>query len=255
MTMNPTQSQSLRQQLTPVLYFALAQWRAALHNKKGLFFTLLTPLFMLILFTLMAGSDSDILRFMFPAIVSLSVMLGGNNQAMRIVTWRQLGIFQRLAATPTPLSHLVLGDVLAQAVLATLQGFLTLLFGVFVLRLPVDGFGTLVTVAILLLVGVCFNGYGAAIATVAKRPETANVLFIFTLMPMFFLGGGFPPGVLPEAVTQIGRWLPVGVANGLIQPLLMAGQISSDVWGQIVALLVYTLLFMGFTVRFFRASA
>ncbi len=253
MTTNLTQS--LPQQLNPVFYFALAQGRAALRNKKGLFFTLLTPLFMLTLFWLMAGSDSDILRFMFPAIVSFSVMLGGNNQAMRVVTWRQLGVFQRLAATPTPLSHLILGDVLAQAALATLQGFLTLLFGVFVLRLPVDGAGAIAALVILLLVGVCFNGYGAAIAAVARRPETANVLFIFTLMPMFFLGGGFPPGVLPEAATQVGRWLPVGVANGLIQPLLLTGQLSADVVGQIVALLAYTLLFAGMTLRFFRAHA
>ncbi len=78
----------------------------------------MTPVFMLTLFWLLAGSPEEgefnMIAFMFPAIVGFGVMFSGGGQATRLLNWREQGVFQRLAATPVPLGNLVIGAALAQ---------------------------------------------------------------------------------------------------------------------------------------------
>lgn len=258
LTVSTQPNKSIRQRidLDPILAFAKAQILATFKNKKA-FFTMLTPIFMLTLFWLTGRGSSDaelVAQMMFPAIIGFSVMLNGGVQAMRLISWRQQGIFQRLAVTPVPLGHLVFGDLLAQAFLALLQGVITLLFGVIALGLPVNWFGTAVALLILTLAAACFLAYGSLIAAFTNQPEVANSIFIFTLLPMFFAGGGFPPSLMPDIVNQIGAWLPVGLTNKMIVPLLIDGSFHADTAVGLLALVGYTVLFSLIAGRFFKTE-
>lgn len=240
----------------PIITFALAQLNASVRSRR-LLATALTPLFILLLFWFTARGSGDaelVSQLMFPAIVGLSVMFGGGMQAMRLINWREQKIFQRLAVTPVPLGQLVVGDVLAQAVVALVQGVITILFGVLLLGLPVDGWGTAVSLIVLFVGAACFLAYGSLIAAFVTKAEPANSLFIFTLLPMFFIGGGFPPGLLPELVHQIGQWLPVGLVNRLLVPLLIEGRFPEQTAVSLLALLAYTAVFSLIAMRFFRTE-
>lgn len=222
----------------PVLHFAAAQLRVALRNVKGLFVSTLTPLFMLLIFWLFGDAQS--LAFIFPTVISLSVMFGGSAQAVRMISWRQQGIYRRLAVTPTPLGWLALGDAAAQVGLSVLQGVATLLFGALVLGISISGWGTAAALVVLTVTAACFIAYGALIAGFVRKPELANPIFIFTLLPLFFLGGGLPPDQLPPLLRLVGAWSPVGAANKLLIPLLADGRLPADAGLALLALSLYT---------------
>ena len=140
--------------LAPVVQFGIALLRAGLRNRVSLASSLLTPLFMLGIFWLVAG-EGPMLRFIFPGLVSFTVMLAGSNHAMRLVMWREQGVFTRLACTPVPVGRLALGAAGAQVALGLVQALVVMAFGVAVVGVPVDPLGTLVAVGVLTLGGAC----------------------------------------------------------------------------------------------------
>lgn len=229
----------------PVLHFAGAMLQAGLADWRTAALSLFTPLFMLVLFWLIGRpaepGDPDLATFIFPAIVGLTVMLGGQTLAMRLVNWRTQGVFQRLAATPTPVGHLVLGLGLAQAVLSVVQAVSVLAFGALALGLPVDGLGAVLALGVLALGVSTFSAYGMLVASLAPKADVASSIFIFTLLPLFFLGGGFPAEILPAFLRPVSPWLPTTMVNTLLNPLLTAGTLPPDPAWPALGLLGYTL--------------
>ena len=238
--------------LAPVVQFGIALLRAGLKNRVSLISSLLTPLFMLGLFWLVGG-DGPLLGFIFPGLVGFTVMLAGSNHAMRLVAWREQGVFTRLACTPVPVGRLALGAAGAQVALGLVQALLVLAFGVLVVRVPVDPLGALVAVAVLTLGGACFIAYGSLIGALARRAEVATMLYIFTLLPLSFLGNTFLPlDQLPAVVQVAGPWLPTTMVSDLVRPLLLDGALPSAPLLPLLGLLVYTVVFSALAVRLFR---
>lgn len=229
---------------SPIIQFMKAQLRAAMNNYRAVLGTILMPLIVLF-FLWLPMHDSDngmaVLQGLFYGLVTFGVILGGNNFAMRLVSWRQMGIFRRLACTPAPLSHIVAGSALAQIMISLVQGVLVLVFGVLVFKLEANWLGLGGALIVLLLCAACFIAYASVIATFVRSAETANVVFILTLLPMFFLSGGMPPGVLPAWLQNAAKWSPVGVTNTLIQPLLANGRFPEHA-------LLYMTILAGFTI-------
>lgn len=229
----------------PILHFAGAMFQAGLTDWRTTALSLFTPLFMLVLFWLIGRpaepGDLDLAAFIFPAIVGLTVMLGGQTLAMRLVNWRTQGVFQRLAATPTPVGHLVLGLGLAQAALSVVQAMSVLAFGALALGLPVNGLGAGAALGVLALGVSTFSAYGLLVASLSPKADVASSIFIFTLLPMFFLGGGFPAEILPAFLRPVSPWLPTTMVNTLLSPLLATGTLPPDPVWPVLGLLGYTL--------------
>lgn len=241
---------------TPVIfYFALTQLRAAGRNVWGLVATQFTPILILTLFAITAGEAEEgqqVLNAMFPAIVGMTLMMSASTQAIRIANWRQQHIFQRLSVTPLPLGYFLLGDALANIIFGMAQTLLTLFYGVFVLQLPISWSGVGLSFLIFTLAGACFSAYGLVIGSFIHRPEGASMVATFSLITMFFMGGGLGNANLPQWIKTAGTWLPVGAMNQLIIPLFNSGTLPDLAEWLLLALLGYTLLFITLTVRFFR---
>lgn len=249
-----TQTISRFNTVSPIVYFARTQLLAMLRNVKTLLIGILTPIFMLTIFwfTARGTEGAETIGLMFPVIVSLSVMLWGSNTAVRAVNWRQQNLFQRLAVTPVPVGQLMLGDAAAQTLTSLIQGIVTLLFGTLVLGYAIEPTGLLLTLLVLLLAGACFIAFGLVIASFVNRAEVANPIYMFTLLPLFFLGGGLPGIPLPTVLQWIGDWSPVGVTNALVLPLLFEGQVPEGALLKVLALVGYTAVFSLITTLKFR---
>ncbi len=251
-------SSSTRQASTllPTFYFTRALLIGNLRERRTMLTTLFTPVFMLSLFWLLAGTpeegEFDLIQFMFPAVVGFGVMFSGGVQAMRLLNWREQGVFQRLAATPVPLGHLVLAATLAQTILGAVQGMIILLFGIIVIRVPVNGLGALFTMLTMVLGGACFTAFGSLIATFATKAETANNIYTFSILPMFFFGGGFPPEILPAFIQKLSPWLPTTMFTELSRPLLATGTLPQDSWMNFLGLAFLTAVFAALAMKRFQ---
>ena len=232
-------------------WLAAAVIRGSLRDRRGLIPTLLTPLLILLAFWYGAGREPQTIASLFAACVGLSVTMAGSAHATRLVSWREQGVLQRLACTPLPIVFHLFGIGLGQVVFGILQGLIILLFGITVLGLHADPVGALWSVAVLTLGAMCFVAYGSLVAQIANHTDGANAIFVFSVLPMFFLGGGIPSYLLPLSLRVIGGLTPAGMIAGLLNPLIASG--SAVGWLiPLAGLIAYTIVFSALAARLFR---
>lgn len=237
--------------------FSLTILLASLKNVKVMATTLGLPLFMLFTFWITTRGDSpddfDLMGFMFPAIVALSIMLVGLSQATRLSGWRAQGVFERLALTPVPLAYLVLGVAFSQVVIGVIQGISILLLGT-ALGMMVSLKGALLILAISPLAAATFIAFGSLVASFTSRADVAVYVFLAIFLPIFFLGG-FPSHMLPTSIQNILPWLPTSMAIKLISSLFAHGNLPDKAWFSITGLLIYGLIFAAVAAKRFRWEA
>jgi len=241
--------------LKPTLEFSATLLYANLRNLKALAVTLGMPLFML--FTIwvpsLAGDEEsqEIMQFLFPAIILLSVIMPGLTQATRLTRWREEHIFQRFALTPIPLANLITGTAFTQIMIGIGQGMLMLLFGIFIVGLEMSWSSVFLILAGMILAGAAFIAFGSLIAAFSRKSDIAGYVFFFSIMPLTFLAS-FPPEMIPDSLNALTPWLPTSMAIELIGPLFLNNRLSDDVFFAGIGLVIYTLLFGMISARKFR---
>lgn len=235
-----------RDTISATLYFSLSLLRASLRNYKALAIMMGVPVFMLFSFWLpglAAGPEEpDIMSYMFPTIVLLSVIIAGLTHATRLARWQEQDVLRRLALTPVPLSNLVLGASAAQVLVGVLQGLVMLVFGTLLLRLTINWQGFLIALGVMALAASTFIAMGSFIAALTNKAEIAGYIFMFVLLPLIFLGS-FPAEMMPATMNAITPWLPTTMAIKLIGVLFYSGQLPENAMFYLAGLLAYLLLF------------
>jgi len=232
--------------LPSIVYLAKSLLRANLRNYKALAVMMGVPLLTLASFwlpSLATGPDEpDMMSYMFPTIVLLSVVIAGLTHATRLARWREQDVFRRLVLTPVPLPSMVRGASLVQMLMGLLQGLVMLVFGLFVLQLPLNWIGCLIALGVMILAAATFIAMGSFIAALANRAEVAGYVFMFTLLPLIFLGS-FPSDMMPAVMNSITPWLPTSMAIELIGELFYAGHLPENAIFHLSGLIGYLLLF------------
>jgi ABC-2 type transport system permease protein len=241
--------------ISSAYYFSRSLLGASLRNYKALAVMMGVPLFMLLSFwlpSLAAGPDEpDLMAYMFPTIVLLSVIIAGLTHATRIARWREQGVFRRLVLTPVPLSALILGASTVQILVGLLQGLIMLVFGTSLLRLAINWQGFLVALGVMALAAATFIALGSFVAAITNRADIAGYIFMFVLLPLVFLGS-FPSEMMPTTMNAITPWLPTTMAIELIGVLFYSGHLPENAAFHLVGLLVYLLLFIVLSARKLR---
>ena len=232
--------------IVSIKYFSQSLLRANLRNYKALAIMMGVPVFMLLSFwlpSLAAGPDEpDMMKFMFPTIVLLSVVIAGLTHATRLARWREQDVFRRLVLTPVPLSNMILGASFVQILMGLFQGLVMLGFGLFVLQLKLNWLGCMIALGVMVLAAATFITMGSFIAAVTKKAEVAGYIFMFMLLPLIFLGS-FPSDMMPAIMNSITPWLPTSMAIELIGVLFYSGHLPENALFDFVGLFVYLILF------------
>jgi len=230
--------QNHQQHWVPTLQFTQTLLKANLRGVRSLFITLFTPLLLLGIFSL-TGSGQD-LRSILPFIIGLTVMFSGSSLATRIVDWRNQKIFQRLAVTPVPLGYLMLGMVLAQLVMSIAQSVLVLIVSVLVAELKLDPGEIWLLFLVIVIGSLTFISFGALLATFATKPDMVNSLYVFTLLPMAFLGGSV---IRLPVLGDIGQIFPTTLLTESFNLIMGDWQLDA-VLLRVLGLVLYTLVFV-----------
>lgn len=241
----------------PVWSFARANLKGSLKNRVLMIVSLLTPIMLMLVFWLVtrtsSGDGFDMMAFIFPGLIALTVIQTGGMHATNIVNWREQGVFRRLACTPVPLWQLVLGRSVSQLFLSLLQAILVILVGLLLLQLSVSVPGLIFSFLVLCLASACFIALGAVIAGLSPNAVIANSTYVFLVLPLLFLGDSLMPAELfPPFLQKIGVYLPTAMVTTLIRPLMNAGTLPENPWLPIVGLTLYTILFVALSAKLFR---
>ena len=193
-----------------------------IRSRVGLFFSLLFPLMLLLVFGLVFGGSSTTQNYV-PYLIGAFVMTNGIIALTSVATeFKRRGVLKRLSATPLTRLEWILGNVFCQALLAVVLTAVMIVAG-----RVLFGIVTSINIymAIILFAGaVLFSGMGMLLSGLVKDPEAASGLGNAIAFPMMFLSGTFMPlSIMPSFLQTIARVLPLFYFQDGLQAAMVTG--------------------------------
>jgi ABC-2 type transport system permease protein len=190
-----------------------------------------------------------------------------NTSAGQLITWvfiplfgisalfayeRQQGTLRRLLTTPANKATFLLGTITGQVVMALIQMFLLVGFGILVMKL---GWGRepLALFVILLTSALAAAAFGTAMGTFIKTEGQASGLSIMFGMVFALMGGcWYPLELFPPAIQNAVKILPTRWAMQGMLDLVLRGGGLADVLPEAAVLLGFAAVFFTVGVLRFR---
>jgi ABC-2 type transport system permease protein len=200
-------------------YLAWTEMKLLAREPLVLVVSLMFPILLMVLLLASFSGDND------PVFVGLdgttfyvTSYLGAAIAAMgfmgtptHIATYRESGVLRRFRAAGVPSHDMVVSQVAVLAVLAVVGAvaMIGLAYAGFDLAWPESVGGVAAGFAVGVL---AFAGIGALLGSLMPSARAAQGLGLLLFFGTFFVvGGGPPPGVLPDALNDIAAWTPTGL--------------------------------------------
>jgi ABC-2 type transport system permease protein len=182
------------------------------------------------------GADG-MLDFQLAAAILQSILLGGVGAGIAVGLEIQLGFFDRLVAAPIPRVAIVLGRMIATAVLTSLQVTWFLAIGL-IFGAEIDGGipGVLLIYLIGITAGIGFGAIGQALALAAKDPSIVQGIFPLAFVILFVSSAFFPRGLLDPPASWVAEYNPLSyIAEGMRNPIVDSVDLATVLEGLAVA--------------------
>ncbi|MFG6191486.1 ABC transporter permease [Nonomuraea sp. JJY05] len=176
----------------------------------------------------------DYRTFMYPGMISMTVIMTGMFSAGSIVWDREFGFLREMLVAPVSRGAIVVGKCLGGAIVATGQGILILAMAGLV-GVPYSPTLFVTLLAEMFLAAFTITAFGVMLAARMKNMQTFFGLMQMAIMPMMFLSGAmFPLANLPSWLHVLTVVNPMTYA---VDPLREAVFSHLDVPAQVNAVL------------------
>jgi ABC-2 type transport system permease protein len=140
-----------------------------------------------------------------------------------VVDARKRKLMKRLLASPMRRSQYLLSFIVARLVMLGPEVVLLLGFGMLAFGVPLRG--SVVSVAVLVLIGaMCFAGLGLLTASRARTIEMVSGLMNLIMMPMWILSGVFFSAAnFPAVMQPLIKVLPLTALNDALRAVILDG--------------------------------
>lgn len=178
------------------------------------------------------------IEFLIPGMIAMSVLFTSVFSGIQVIWDKQFGFLKETLVAPVSRLEIMLGQTFGGATTAVIQGFLIMVFSLFI-GLHLLGFtGFLTAFVFMVLIGISFTAFGIAIASRMEDMTGFQLIMNFVVFPIFGLSGAlFPISSLPAWVIPITLLDPLtygveGIRYGLtgvsqINPLVCLTVIGS----------------------------
>ena len=172
--------------------------------------------------------------------------------AIAIVRERERGNMELLIATPLTSTELMLGKVVPYVLIGLVQTTVILALGRWLFGVPIRGSLLDVYFAALLLIASNLT-LGLLISSRAQSQFQAMQMTFFIFLPSILLSGFmFPFSGMPVAAQWIAEVLPLTHFLRLIRGIMLRNAGLLDLWGDALALVVFTAVMMAGAILRFR---
>ena len=239
-------------------YDQKAFWR----NPPAVFFTVMFPVILLLIFDLIFGNDTvpvaggiPTTTYYVPAILTLAVISATTVKlATNLPAEREAGQLKRIRGTPLPPATFIAGRVGNSLVITAIMVVLVSVIGAVVYGVDVPT-NTLPAMLVTLAVGAfSFSCLGFALAAVIPTEDAAPAVTNATVLPLYFLSGVFiPQDELPNGVIDFANAFPI---RHFFEAMFTAWDPNTTgagfEWGHLAVVAAWGLLGLVIAVRFFR---
>jgi ABC-2 type transport system permease protein len=167
-----------------------------------------------------------------------------------IATYREKGVLRRLSTTPMRPQGIVVAHLLINLATTVLGAALAVAVGQLAFGLAVPAQPGVVVLAFALGMAAMF-ALGMLVAAIAPRTSAANAIAMSMYFPMLLLAGVWTGPMMPDLLTQIGRFTPLGAAS---QAMTMGWFEQGFPLLQSVVMAVWAVVLLPLAVRLFRWS-
>lgn len=184
-------------------------------------------------------SDNSYLGFILPLSIVSSALAGAGIASQNLVRDMENGYFDKLLLTPVSRAAILLGPILAGAVILGLQAGIVVGVGMLMGLQPVTGVaGLLAVIGMAILLGTGFAGFTVSVALGsgnAAVTQSAGLIFF----PLTFLTASFVPINLLDGWLRTAAQLnPITYVLEGMRDIINVGWGSSSLWQGIIACLI-----------------
>lgn len=176
-------------------------------SKGRVFGSLFMSMFMLVMFSFlmkssMSGLDAP-MNYLISGVIIMSVFQVSVNNSSDILSDISSGYMKEVLVAPIARTQISMGHILSGAVIATLQGVVTMICGI-VLGLRVGVLQILLLAAVMLISAMAFSAIGLFLATVSRNSPAFQTLSSMIMMPLTFVSGAYiPTTIIPGFLLPI----------------------------------------------------
>lgn len=197
----------------------------------------------------------DYKLFMIPALmVMLLTLLCGFLPALNIVNEKEVGTIEQINVTPIGKFTFILAKLIPYWVV----GFLVLtlcfalgwfLYGIF----PAGSFLIIYLFAVLFVLGI--SGFGIVISNYSATMQQAMFVMWFFLLILILMSGLFTP---IRSMPQWAQWItvlnPLKYLMQVMRAVYLRGSVLSELFPQLIALILFAVFFNSWAVKSYRKS-
>jgi ABC-2 type transport system permease protein len=199
-----------------------------------------------------AVNDMRTIDFITPGMLGMLLMFANLEVGVLLVTWREMGITRRLAATPLRPISMISSQLIARLGLSLVQAIILLALAI--LLFSVHIYGSTALLALVVILGAfTMLSIGFAIASFVKKPEAANSIILLISLPMMFLGGSyFNVNGAPSFIQPLIHAMPLYYLNDALRQVINYGAGWSAIQTSVLVLLAWIIASMLLVWRAFK---
>lgn len=175
-------------------------------------------------------------EYLMPGIMGYAIIYMGMMVALALVEYRKDGILSRVETTPISTTGYLGSQIIANMIIATLQGLIVLLVAWILGFRPQGGFvGLLLAILFLALLSISAVGLGLLTAAISKDTGTAGGLSVIFILPMMMFGALL--AVFNETTRTIAKFTPNFYVSDSLSLIFHQGKISDPlIWQNLLTL-------------------
>ncbi|MGD2251803.1 MAG: ABC transporter permease [Anaerolineales bacterium] len=176
-------------------------------------------------------------EYLLPGLMGYAVIYMGMMVALALVEYRKSGLLERVQTTPVSTAEYIGSQIIANMLIAMIQGLIVLLVAWLLGFQPQGGLlGVLVSALFLGLLAVSAVGLGLMTAAVSRDTGVAGGLSVIFILPMMMFGGLL--AVFNEPTLAIARFMPNFYLSEPLMIILHGGDISNPlIWKDLLILI------------------
>jgi ABC-2 type transport system permease protein len=161
--------------------------------------------------------------FITPGMIGILLLWANFAVGVQLVSWREMGITRRLAATPLKPISMISSQVVARLALSIVQVIILLALAIWIFNVHI--YGNFAMLALVVTMGaLTMLAIGFAAASFVKKSEAANSVLLLVSFPMMFLGGSyFPVNSAPSFLQPVIHALPLYYLNDALRQVIYNG--------------------------------
>jgi ABC-2 type transport system permease protein len=191
-------------------------------------------------------------EYLMPGIMGYSIIYMGMIVGLGLVEYRQAGLLDRLEITPVSTTTYLWSQIIANVLIALLQGLVVILLAWALGYEPLGGLsGMLLAFLFLGVLAISAVGFGLITAAVSKDSGAAGGLSMIFILPMMMFGSLL--AVFNETTRSVAKFTPNFYVSDSLSMIFHENKVSDPaIWTNLLILSIYSLVIVSIGIQLFK---